>query len=111
MRDLFKKAMTTSMIAGAALFVSACGGGEDTAANNMGGNLVEDGLMANDTSGVDAAAGTGNLGMAADVNATGTTTDVNATGTTGATGNATDTGTGNAADTGTGTGTGGANGM
>lgn len=34
MRDLLSKAMTGSMIAGAALFVAACGGGTDTTANN-----------------------------------------------------------------------------
>jgi hypothetical protein len=37
MRDIFKKAMTGAMIAGAALTVAACGGGE-TAANNTATN-------------------------------------------------------------------------
>ena len=102
MRDLFKKAMLGSMIAGAALLVSACGGGEDASANNMAGNMVDDGLMATtDNSGVDAMNGTGNLGMEADLNTSGTstTTDLNTTGTTTG-GNMTDTGTGTGNTTG-----------
>lgn len=34
MRHLVSKLMTASMVAGAALFVSACGGGETPAADN-----------------------------------------------------------------------------
>ena len=108
MRDLFKKVMTGSMIAGAALLVSACGGGEDAAANNTTGNFGDETLMGNDMGGVDAMNGTGNLGV--DANASmGTTTDMNATGTTG--GNMTDTGTGTTGGNTTGTGTGNTTGM
>ena len=101
MRDLFKKAMTGSMIAGAALLVSACGGGEDASANNMAGNVVDDGLMATDNSAVDAMNGSGNLGMDAGMNTTGSMgTDMNTTGTTGTDMNTTGTGTGTGNTTG-----------
>jgi hypothetical protein len=92
MRDLLSKVMTGSMVAGAALLVSACGGGEDAAANNMATNYVEDPLMgANDVTPVDAMNGTdANLGVTTDVNAT-TTTTTNTT----TTDTTTNTGTGN----------------
>jgi hypothetical protein len=38
MRDILSKAMTGSMIAGAALLVAACGGGGESAANNTSAN-------------------------------------------------------------------------
>jgi hypothetical protein len=70
--------MTGSMIAGAALFVTACGGAEDATTNNAEMN-IEDPLM-NDVTSVDAMNGTdANLG--ADANAT-TSTDTNTTSTT-----------------------------
>jgi hypothetical protein len=78
MRDLLSKVMTGSMIAGAALFVTACGGAEDATTNNAEMN-VEDPLM-NDVTTADAMNGTtDNLG--ADANVT-TTTDANTTTTT-----------------------------
>ena len=78
MRDLLSKVMTGSMIAGAALFVTACGGAEDATTNNAEMN-VEDPLM-NDVTAADAMNGTdANLGV--DANAT-TTTDTNTTTTT-----------------------------
>ena len=78
MRDLLSKIMTGSMIAGAALFVTACGGAEDASTNNAEMN-IEDPLM-NDVTNVDAMNGTdANLG--ADANAT-TTTDTTANTTT-----------------------------
>ena len=78
MRDLLSKVMTGSMIAGAALFVTACGGAEDATTNNAEMN-IEDPLM-NDVTSVDAMNGTdANLG--ADANAT-TSTDTNTTSTT-----------------------------
>ncbi len=77
MRDLLSKIMTGSMIAGAALFVTACGGAEDATTNNAEMN-VEDPLM-NDITTTDAMNGTtDNLG--ADANAT--TTDTTNTTTT-----------------------------
>ncbi|HEY0087146.1 MAG TPA: hypothetical protein VGB65_14705 [Allosphingosinicella sp.] len=112
MRDLFKKAMLGSMIAGAALLVSACGGGEDASANNMAGNVVDDGLMATDNSAVDAMNGSGNLGMEAGMNTSGSMgTDMNTTGTTGTDMNATGTTGTDMNTTGTGTGTGNTTGM
>ena len=80
MRDLLSKVMTGSMIAGAALFVTACGGAEDATTNNAEVNL-EDSLNTTDVTGVDAAAnGTeANLGEAANVT---TDTTVNTTTTT-----------------------------
>ena len=112
MRDLFKKAMLGSMIAGAALLVSACGGGEDASANNMAGNVVDDGLMATDNSAVDAMNGSGNLGMDAGMNTTGSMgTDMNTTGTTGTDMNTTGTTGTDMNTTGTGTGTGNTTGM
>jgi hypothetical protein len=92
MRDLLSKVMTGSMVAGAALLVAACGGGEDAAANNVATNYVEDPLMgANDVTAVDAMNGTeANLGVSTDANAT-TTTTTNTT----TTDTATNTGTGN----------------
>ena len=99
MRDLLSKVMTGSMVAGAALLVAACGGGESTEANNTATNYTDDALMGNagDVTAVDALNTTdANLGVTTDVNAT-TTTTTNTT---------TDTGTGN-----TGTGTGNTTGM
>jgi hypothetical protein len=111
MRDLFKKVMTGSMIAGAALLVSACGGGEDASANNTAaGNMMDEGLMGTDNTALDAMNGTGNLGAEAGMNTTGTTgTDMNTTGTTGTDMNTTGTTT-TANTTGT-TGTGNTTGM
>jgi len=78
MRDLLSKIMTGSMIAGAALLVTACGGAEDATTNNAEMN-IEDPLM-NDVTSVDAMNGTdANLGV--DANAT-TTTDTTTTNTT-----------------------------
>ena len=81
MRDLFKKVMTGSMVAGAALLVVACGGSEDATANNTATTYNDTGLMGgNDTGTVDTVTGAnGSL----DVNTTGTTgADVNTTTTT-----------------------------
>ena len=71
MRDLMSKLMTGSMIAGAALFVSACGGGES--ANNTETNMTEmnsmepmEGTM-NDVTAVDGAMGA-DANMAMDSN-------------------------------------------
>jgi hypothetical protein len=78
MRDLLSKVMTGSMVAGAALLVAACGGGEDAAVNNSAVNFSDDTLMnTGDMSGVDALNTTtdsNGLGTAADLNATTTTT-------------------------------------
>lgn len=108
MRDLFKKAMTGSMIAGAALLVTACGGSEDATANNAAaGNYADETLMGNDLGTVDAVNGAGNLGV--DANVTGGTTtgttDLNTTTTTTTTTNGTDAAT-NTTTTGTGNTTG-----
>ena len=74
MRDLIKKA---TIVAGAALLVTACGGSETAETNNAAaGNFADDTLMANDMGTVDAVNGAGNLG----------TTDMNMGGTTGTTG-------------------------
>ncbi len=71
MRDLLAKVLTGSMIAGAALMVSACGGSESTNTtettnvtemNTMDANMATDNMTA-----VDAAHGTGT--MAGDMNA------------------------------------------
>jgi len=94
MRDLFKNAITGSMIAGAALLVAACSGGNDTEANNMSANMTaEDPLMnelGNDVTTMDA---TGNMGMSDTgmTNSSGTTDTgmTNSSGTTGTTGNTT----------------------
>jgi hypothetical protein len=107
--------MTGSMIAGAALLVTACGGGESADANNTAGaNITDESLMATDNTAIDALNGTGNIGAEAGMNTTGTTGgDMNAMGTTGTTGtdmNTTGgtTGTGNTTGT---TGTGNTTGM
>ena len=100
MRDLFKNVMTGSMVAGAALFVAACGGGEDASTNNTMNTAGDEAMMGtgNDVTAIDAAnvSTDMNLGTAADMNASTTTsTTTNTTGTTG-TGNTTGTtGTGN----------------
>ncbi|HEY0412200.1 MAG TPA: hypothetical protein VGD66_03555 [Allosphingosinicella sp.] len=96
MRDLFKKVMTGSMIAGAALFVSACGGGDDASTNNTSNFATDDALMGNDVTAVDATNGAdANLGTAMDANASTTTTTTGGnTTTTTETGN-TGAGTGN----------------
>jgi hypothetical protein len=86
MRDLLSKLVTGSMIAGAALLVTACGGSESATDNNAAMN-VEEPMMTNDTTSVDAMNGTdANLG--ADANAT-TTTTTNTTDTTTTTNTAT----------------------
>jgi hypothetical protein len=84
MRDLFKTVLTGSMVAGAALLVAACGGGESTEANNTSANFADETLMGNtgDVTAVDALNGTdANLGAGMDANM-GATTDMNATSTT-----------------------------
>jgi hypothetical protein len=85
MRALLSKAITGSMVAGAALLVAACGGGEDAGANNamtdMGNDVMMDGTT-NDVTAVDAGTGA-DANMAVDANMT---MDANATNT----GNATD---------------------
>lgn len=95
MRDLLSKVMTGSMIAGAALLVSACGGSEEAATNNTANYTADESLMGNDITSVDAMNGTdANLGVDANVSTT-TTTDTNTTTTTTDTGNtATDNTTG-----------------
>ena len=105
MRDLFKKVMTGSMVAGAALVVAACGGGDNAAENNMAGNITDEGLMnTGDMTGVDAAnAGDANLGL--DANLSGGTDMLGNTGTTDTTTGNMGTGTTDATmNTGTGTG-------
>ena len=78
MRDLLSKIMTGSMIAGAALFVTACGGAEDATTNNAEMN-VEDPLM-NDVTTVDAMNGTdANLGTDANTGTTDTTSNTTTT--------------------------------
>jgi len=71
MRDILSKVMAGSMIAGAALLVAACGGGNESTANNTTANGLEsepmyDGGMGN---GLDAG-----MGNASDMNMT---TDLN----------------------------------
>jgi len=72
MRDLFSKLMTGSMIAGAALLVSACGGSEtaNTAETNMtemnSMDTMESGSM-NDTTAVDGAMADTNMSMDANM--------------------------------------------
>lgn len=84
MRDLFSKVMTGSMIAGAALLVTACGGGEEAGVNNtatMEMNTMDpmmDGTT-NDVTAIDAGTGA-DANMTMDANAT--MTDMNATTTT-----------------------------
>ncbi len=82
MRDLISKVLTGSMIAGAALLVTACGGGEDAEANNtaaMEMNTMDpmmDGTT-NDVTAIDAGTGA-DANMTMDANASGGTTDTNA---------------------------------
>ena len=76
MRDLLSKVMTGTMIAGAALLVTACGGSEDATVNNAN---YEESLMGNDVTTTDALNGTdANLGVdanvAVDTDTTNTTT-------------------------------------
>ena len=86
MRDLFKKVMAGSMIAGAALLVSACGGGEDAEANNtamteMGTDPMLDGTT-NDVTAIDAGTGAdANMAMDANMTMDMNATDMNATNT------------------------------
>ena len=86
MRDLFKKVMAGSMIAGAALLVSACGGGENAEANNtamteMGTDPMLDGTT-NDVTAIDAGTGAdANMAMDANMTMDMNATDVNATNT------------------------------
>jgi hypothetical protein len=90
MRDLISKVVAGSMIAGAALLVTACGSNEDATANNAALN-VEETMPTNDMTGVDAMNGTdANLGaMDSTANATTTDTTVNTTETTTTTNTAT----------------------
>ena len=82
MRNIFKKALTGSMIAGAALVVSACGGGGNEAANNTAGTEMDatDPMMegtTNDVTAIDGANGAdANMAMDANMTAGG---DMNAT--------------------------------
>lgn len=85
MRNIFFKVMTCSMIAGAALAVSACGGTNNDEANNamMTDMNATDTMMdgtTNDVTAIDAGTGT-DANMTMDSNMTGTT-DMNTTGTT-----------------------------
>jgi len=86
MRDLFKKVMAGSMIAGAALLVSACGGGENAEANNtamteMGTDPMLDGTT-NDVTAIDAGTGAdANMAMDANMTMDMNATDMNATNT------------------------------
>lgn len=88
MRNLISKIMTCSMIAGAALVVSACGGAENEEAENVlitdmnTTDTMMDGTT-NDVTAIDAATGA-DANMTMDSNMTGTT-DMNTTGTTDAT--------------------------
>ena len=90
MRDLFSKLMTGSMIAGAALLVSACGGSET--ANTADANLTEMNSMdtmesgsMNDVTAVDGAMADTNMSMDANMAApmdsmdANTSTDMNMT--------------------------------
>jgi hypothetical protein len=72
MRALFSKVMTGSMVAGAALMVAACGGGDEAANNAADVNLTEVD-MGNDTTVIDATNGTDAMNMSTDTDA-----DVNA---------------------------------
>ena len=80
MRDLMSKLITGSMIAGAALFVSACGGGES--ANTAETNMTEMNSMepmegtTNDVTAVDGAMGA-DANMAMDSNSSGAMMDSN----------------------------------
>ena len=87
MRALLSKVMTGSMVAGAALLVAACGGGEDAGANNamtdMGNDVMMDGTT-NDVTAVDAGTGADanmavDANMTMDANATNATTGTNTT--------------------------------
>lgn len=76
MRAFFTKAVAGSMIASAALLVSACGGNKETAADNttvMDVNSVEpiDGTIDDNMTMVDGATGN-DAGMAGDMMANGT---------------------------------------
>jgi hypothetical protein len=80
MRALLSKVLTGSMVAGAALLVSACGGsGDDAAVNNSADLGTDMTIDANDTTTVDAATGAdANMAMdmnASDMNASGNATD------------------------------------
>jgi hypothetical protein len=80
MRDLFKKAMTGSMIAGAALLVAACGG-DNAEVNNTTTDLnATDPLLegtTNDVTAIDAG-----TGLDTNLTDTNTTMDANVTTTT-----------------------------
>lgn len=81
MRDLFKNIMTSSMIAGAALLVSACGGGEEAETVNTTATELDatDPMMdgtTNDVTAIDGATGADmNMGMDSNM-----TMDANMTG-------------------------------
>ena len=82
MRDLFSKVMTGSMIAGAALLVTACGGGENAEANNtatMEMNTMDPMMegTTNDVTAIDAGTGA-DANMTMDANAS--MTDMNTSG-------------------------------
>lgn len=90
MRNIVSKIVTGGMVAGAALLVTACGGGEDAEANNSAmiemnaSDTMLDGTT-NDVTAIDAATGAdANMAsdMTMDANAT---TDLNSTGATNST--------------------------
>lgn len=86
MRDLFKKVMTGSMVAGAALLVAACGGADEAEVNNTAMTEMDatDTMMdgtTNDVTAIDAGTGA-DANMAMDSNMTmdaNMSTDMNAT--------------------------------
>jgi len=76
MRSILSKATVGAMIAGAALLVSACGGGDTNVTNANTTDMGNDTMMANDTDmGMD-------TNMTMDANASGNAADANATTTT-----------------------------
>ena len=93
MRDLLSKIVTGGMVAGAALLVTACGGGEDAEANNSAmtemnaTDTMLDGTT-NDVTAIDAGTGadtnmagdmTMDANLSGDLNTTATGTDTNTT--------------------------------
>ena len=67
MRALLSKVLTGSMVAGAALLVAACGGGEEAEVNNVAETELETDALANDVTAVDAGTGM-DANMAMDTN-------------------------------------------
>ncbi len=84
MRNLLSKAMTVSMVAGAALLVSACGGSEPAADNTAltemnSTDTMMDGTT-NDVTAVDGAAAEGNMAMDSNMTMDANVTDSNMAG-------------------------------